>query len=128
MLLGLIFDLYKWHLFIAMTRDPKERSISRKAAEIIILKSKKKIFFVFIGFGSIFVITYLVLASFYIATAPTTPYDSSKKDPERELNALWIDAITSTISGFFIAFLIVYILTLSTLHHRLDKYFPVYYA
>ena len=69
-LLGLIFDLYKWQLFIAMTRDSQDGSKSSHQLDREVLQAKIKIYYIFVGAASIMVVTYITLTSIFLATTP----------------------------------------------------------
>ena len=79
-LLGLIFDLYKWQLFIAMTRDSEDGSKGRKQLEREILQAKIKIYYIFVGAASVILVTYIILVSIFLATTPTIQEKSPARD------------------------------------------------
>jgi len=69
MLIGLIFDLYKWQLFIAMTKEYDSSIKNRLELEAKILKTKITIYYIFIGVASIVVLTYVTLVTGYLASS-----------------------------------------------------------
>ena len=76
-LLGLIFDLYKWQLFIAMTRDSQDGSKDRHQLDREVLQAKIKIYYIFVVAASLMLVTYVTLISIYLLT---TPEEDQKND------------------------------------------------
>ena len=76
-LLGLIFDLYKWQLFIAMTRDSQDGSKSSHQLDREVLQAKIKIYYIFVVSASLMLVTYVTLISIYLLT---TPEEDQKND------------------------------------------------
>lgn len=60
-LLGLIFDLYKWLLFIAMTTEYDSEIKDRQELEAKILQKKIKIYYIFVVLTFVIVIGYVSL-------------------------------------------------------------------
>jgi hypothetical protein len=76
-LLGLIFDLYKWQLFIAMTRDSQDGSKGKNQLDKEVLQAKIKIYYIFVVSASLMLVTYVTLISIYLLT---TPEEDQKND------------------------------------------------
>jgi hypothetical protein len=72
-LLGLIFDLYKWQLFIAMTRDSQDGSKDSQQVDREVLQTKIKIYYIFVGTASLMMLTYITLICIFLATTPNIP-------------------------------------------------------
>ena len=105
-LLGLIFDLYRWHLFIAMTKQYDESIKDRVAVEAKVLQNKIRIYYVFILVASVVTITYVALLSIVLATSYS-----------KEANKEWKRIFQDVVNCFYIIFLVAYIIALSLLRH-----------
>ena len=110
---ALIFDLYKWHLFIAMTKEHDGRIKDRRALEAKVLQNKIRVYYAFILVASVVFITYVALISVFLATSDY-----------KEENNQWIKVLRDVVNCFYIVFLVAYIITLTILRHQLQKYFP----
>ena len=115
-LLGLIFDLYKWHLFIAMTKEYDESIKDRTPLEAKVLQNKIRVYYAFILVASLVIIAYVALLSVFLATSYS-----------KDANVIWIKVFRDVVNSFYIIFLVAYIITLTILRHQLQKYFPHYY-
>jgi hypothetical protein len=138
---GLIFDLYKWWLFIAMTNDESNEDLlfneqidnsTKKMSEVDAqkLKFKIKVYNSFITIGVIMVLSGLTLAiGFIITVIPENLKDGSEEyNKAKEINGRWTRAFTAFVNFSFLAFLLGYLFTLTLLKMRLKRYFPDFYA
>jgi hypothetical protein len=130
---GLIFDLYKWWLFIAMTNDDSSEddqlfnehieNSTKMITEIDTqkLRFKIKVYYAFWMIGILTVLSAMTLAIGFIITV--VPEDLEFKSKEyyeaKEINDGWVKAFTAFVNFSYIAFLLAYVFTLALLKMRL---------
>lgn len=139
-LCGLIFDLYKWWLFIAMTNDENNEDLkynehiensTKKHSEIDLkkLQFKIKVYYIFIILTSLMLLGAITLTIGFISTVIPDEYEwnTPEYNAAKMINDAWITAFTNFVNISYISFLIAYISTLVLLRIRLMKFFPDFY-
>ena len=132
-LMGLIFDLYKWWLFIAMTtqegvEDFNEQILNQtkkyseiEAADHKKLEFKIKAYYTFIAIGGLVLLGAITLSIGFIITVPADNLSPEDKNIAKAINLNWVSGFTDFVTVSYLGFLIAYTTTLSILKIRLKK-------
>jgi hypothetical protein len=124
-LLGLIFDLYKWWLFIVSTKVNDDQMSKISNLEFKILQLKIRTYYFFLSLTSIIVIIFVSFVTMFLYTS--VPVNTPDDDPKVLVNIAWAGAVRDFTNICYITFLVGYIFSLTILRHRLKTYFPYEY-
>lgn len=72
-ILGLLLDLYKWWLFIALTKETGFSIKHIEEKEKQVLKQKIQIYYIFLTIACMFIITFGTLETLFLVFSPTAP-------------------------------------------------------